>query len=56
MLNDLLLERALSWLTGSSGEAKLHDARKRFEAATGSIDEGAQDYESRIAHFFEHYL
>jgi hypothetical protein len=56
MLNDLLMERALRWLTGYAGEEKLLAARRVFEAATGTIDEGARDYESRIGHFFEQYL
>ena len=31
-------------------------ARRNFEEATGPIREGAADYESRIAHFFEQHL
>ena len=31
-------------------------ARRSFEDATGPIREGAADYESRIAHFFEQHL
>ncbi|MFT3922569.1 MAG: hypothetical protein QM778_08550 [Myxococcales bacterium] len=56
MLNDSLLERALRWLLGHIGEAQVLSARRQFEEATGPILEGAPDYESRIAHFFEQYL
>lgn len=56
MLNDSLLERALRWLLSDAGEAAVLSARRAFEEATGAIHEGAADYESRIAHFFEQYL
>jgi hypothetical protein len=56
MLNDSLLDRALRWLLAHSGEAEVLSARRAFEDATGAILEGAADYESRIAHFFEQHL
>src|SRR3954466_7183962 len=56
MLNDSLLDRALRWLLSDAGEAAVLAARRAFEDATGAIHEGAADYESRIAHFFEQYL
>ena len=56
MLNDSLLERALRWVLGAAGEPAVLAARRAFEEATGAIHEGAADYESRIAHFFEQYL
>lgn len=56
MLQELLLERVLSWLVASRGEAHLQAARSTFERATGVIVEGQGDYESRIAHFLEQQL
>jgi hypothetical protein len=56
MLHETLLERVLSWLVATSGEAHLHAARSEFERATGAIVEGQADYESRIAHFLEQHL
>ncbi|HEY6878979.1 MAG TPA: hypothetical protein VI299_13220 [Polyangiales bacterium] len=56
MLHETLLERALSWLVSTHGEAHLHAARSAFERATGAITEGQGDYESRIAHFLEQHL
>jgi hypothetical protein len=56
MLSDPLIERVLRWLSAQRGEAELLAARRAFEGETGAILEGALDYESRIAHFFEQYL
>lgn len=56
MLHETLLERVLSWLVATHGEAHLHAARSAFERATGAISEGQGDYEPRIAHFLEQHL
>lgn len=56
MLHETLLERVLSWLVATRGEAHLQAARSAFERATGAIVEGQGDYESRIAHFLEQQL
>lgn len=56
MLNESLFERALLWLAQQCGEAPVQAARRAFETATGAIEEGASDYEARIAHFLEQYL
>jgi hypothetical protein len=56
MLQETLLERVLSWLVTTRGEAHLQAARSAFERATGAIVEGQGDYESRIAHFLEQQL
>ncbi|MDB4986780.1 MAG: hypothetical protein JWN04_1958 [Myxococcaceae bacterium] len=56
MLNESLVERALLWLAKECGEAPAQRARQAFEEATGAIEEGAPDYEARIAHFLEQYL
>jgi hypothetical protein len=56
MLNETLFERALLWLAQQSGPAHAQAARRAFEEATGSIEEGADDYEARITHFLEQYL
>lgn len=56
MLDEALLERAVRWLSEYWGEARLLAARRGFEEATGQIREGDNDYEWRIAHFFEHAL
>jgi hypothetical protein len=56
MLHENLFERVLSWLVRERGEAALQEARRTFEANTGTIDERAPDYEARIAHFLEQYV
>lgn len=56
MLNESLFERALLWLARERGPAHAQAARRAFEEATGSIVEGAPDYEARITHFLEQYL
>jgi len=56
MLNEQLIERALSWWVQSRGEGALREARRAFEAATGAIDESSADYEARIAHFLEQHV
>lgn len=56
MLNESLFERALLWLGQQYGETPVQAARHTFEEATGAIEEGASDYEARIAHFLEQYL
>jgi hypothetical protein len=56
MLNQALLERALTWLEDDLGAPHLVGARQRFELETGPIAEGAIDYEQRIAHFLEQHL
>ncbi|HVZ33773.1 MAG TPA: hypothetical protein VG963_15180 [Polyangiaceae bacterium] len=56
MLHDALFERALAWVVRERGEAHLLEARRSFERATGTIREGAVDYELRISHFLEQYL
>lgn len=56
MLNDTLIERALSWLAEAQGEGGLRRARQAFEEATGAIEEAGSDYEARIAHFLEQHL
>jgi hypothetical protein len=56
MLNEALIERALSWWVQDRGEAALSAARRAFEQATGAIEEASADYEPRIAHFLEQHV
>jgi hypothetical protein len=56
MLNETLLERALSWWVQERGEGALREARRAFEEATGPIEEASADYEQRIAHFLEQHV
>jgi hypothetical protein len=56
MLNETLIERALSWWVQDRGEAALGEARRAFEEATGAIEEASPDYEPRIAHFLEQHV
>ena len=56
MLNETLIERALSWWVQERGEAALSAARRAFEQATGAIAEASADYEPRIAHFLEQHV
>jgi hypothetical protein len=56
MLNETLIERALSWWVQAHGEGALRQARSAFEEATGTIEEASPDYEPRIAHFLEQHL
>ena len=56
MLDQALVERVLAWAEASRGSDAIAHARRRFEQATGPIDDGARDYEQRITHFLEQYL
>jgi hypothetical protein len=56
MLNETLIERALSWWVQDRGEGALREARRAFEEATGAIEEASADYEPRIAHFLEQHV
>jgi hypothetical protein len=56
VLNASLFERVLAWFASERGELAMLEARRAFEAATGSIIEGASDYEHRITHFLEQQL
>ncbi|MET0343509.1 MAG: hypothetical protein ABW252_21030 [Polyangiales bacterium] len=56
MLNQPLIERAIAWAEAEQRVSDLATARRRFESATGPIDEHARDYEARITHFLEHFF
>ena len=56
MLDEALFERVIHWAAAELGEERVLTARRRFEQATGPIDEGAPDFDSRMAHFFEGWL
>lgn len=56
MLSASLFERAIAWLASESHADELRHARSEFEKHTGPIVSGSEDYEARIAHFFEQAL
>lgn len=55
-LDEALLESVVHWAAARVGEAAVLAARKAFELRTGPIEQGDPDFESRMAHFFEHWL
>lgn len=56
MLDEALFERVIHWAASELGEEYVRASRQRFEQATGAIEEGAPDFDSRMAHFFEGWL
>ena len=55
-LDEALLESVVHWAAARVGEAAVLAARKAFELRTGPIEQGDPDFESRMGHFFEHWL
>lgn len=55
-LDEALFEHVVQWAAAHTGEANVRTARMAFEQVTGPIEEGDADFESRMAHFFEHWL
>ncbi len=53
MLSTALFERAIAWAATGPRATELEQARAEFERRTGPIVSGSEDYEARIAHFFE---
>lgn len=55
-LDEALFERVVQWAAAHSGEASVLASRKAFELRTGHIEQDDPDFESRMGHFFEHWL
>ncbi len=56
MISTALFERAIAWAASAPRASELGAYRADFERRTGPIVSGAEDYEARIAHFFEQAL
>jgi hypothetical protein len=55
-LDEALFEHVVQWAAAHTGEASVLASRHAFELTTGPIEQGDPDFESRMGHFFEHWL